>query len=324
MQFIKDLYQEAKGVFQKYKDENVLGMIIFYGPVFKNPDLMIIGGNPGGTEEKVQEAPEKVHDYIVRDYPMARNMKKIFKGHHDKLFKSVKFNRIFFRSRNMKTFYKNPNWENLVEFSNKKSLEIIQKLKPKLIVAEGFGTFNFFNTDKKDSVLLRGIGKKLMLWGHHNNFELIGLTHPSGTRGLSDEEMIEMNKVINDAFDPAVLFVDNEDHYQAYLAVEELHRGKFKNERPKYADRYNVAKSWFEKIIPILESNGKVRLRHVGNQGLVKQAIKMDELKYTLDQIYDQLDNQNRDIEADPSLKKSFEVLMNMFIHSSQSELRLK
>lgn len=43
------------------------------------------------------------------------------------------------------------------------------------------------------------------------------------------------------------------------------------------------ARSWFEKIIPILESNGNVRLRQVGSQGLVKQAIKMDELKYTLD-----------------------------------------
>ena len=86
------------------------------------------------------------------------------------------------------------------------TLHILNEIKPKFIIAEGFKTFERlkkllkgteqqvinFNNNKK-AILV--IGKT------HDSIPLIGMIHPSGARGISDLMLIEigynLKKIIN-------------------------------------------------------------------------------------------------------------------------------
>lgn len=176
---------------------------IFYSPLRLKPKLMIIGDNPGGqiTDKGLEEIP-KIHEYLVTDkdktYKMADAMRnKVMKGEklNDILRTSVKLNRIFFRTPDLKTFRAFPKAVEMEKYCLKILEEIIDKLQPKRILTESFGTFERLCGTSWASVLEKEDSKKsLLLVGKYKGIEVLGINHPSSSRGLSNGDWERVNK----------------------------------------------------------------------------------------------------------------------------------
>lgn len=127
------------------------GFAVFYSPVYENPDLMIIGYNPGGDSDTFNEKealliPEE-HEYFKWNYPLAKKMREtIFNkiNKTDLLRKSIKLNLIFFRSNNKKCFtsISREVRKDIEQFCHGKVREIIIPTKPKIVIAEGIITYD--------------------------------------------------------------------------------------------------------------------------------------------------------------------------------------
>ena len=61
LKLISNLNSDWKHIIDK---KTITGYTIFYSPVTYNPDLMIIGDNPGGTEIVKQKSVHKEHEYF--------------------------------------------------------------------------------------------------------------------------------------------------------------------------------------------------------------------------------------------------------------------
>lgn len=197
--WVKKLYADTRVEYEKIDNGNQ-GFAIFYSPVKANPELMIIGLNPGlGVKclNRPMESPLDKHDYFEQNYPIARNMKKIFEGEkmEEKLRESVKLNLYFFRSRNWSSLNISMDAKNYCQL---KTIEIIERLQPKVLIAEGFKTYedliNLFptiNYHYKD--IFCKTGKRIIRKCNIKNEKIvIGITHPSATRGITTACLIEI------------------------------------------------------------------------------------------------------------------------------------
>ena len=158
---------------------------IFYSPIQMQPSLMIIGDNPGGQmgEQGLYEIP-KIHEYVDpnQKYTIAVAMRdKILKGEKltDILKNSVKINRIFFRTPDMRIFESLNNAKEIEYYCLRIVDEIIETLKPKRILAESFGTFKTFCNTWTSILEKENAKKSLLLQGQYNGIEILGINHPS-------------------------------------------------------------------------------------------------------------------------------------------------
>ena len=197
MSWITDLYKETNEM-RRQNGKDPKGYAIFYSPVVINPKIVLIGYNPGGDESSFDEKNINIpaeHEYISSDYKMARNVKKIFEAADlkDELSKSVKFNLIFFRTK----LAKDINNKMLIRFSEQKALDVLERLQPENIIAEGFKTYERLkkllpadNEEiiryKERAILIRSMTS--------NRRNLVGMKHPSGARGVSNAVLEEIGK----------------------------------------------------------------------------------------------------------------------------------
>lgn len=197
---LKETLTKWEELRRKSKAVDKYGFQVFYSPVRINPDLMIIGYNPGGGESAFH--PERdssihsitEHEYFENDYPLARKMKDLFKaiGKTKLLKNSVKLNLIFFRTLNvtqLSSFDKGLKRE-IEAFCFQKVRETIDTLKPKVIITEGIGTFNALLTQALGtSGTIMGYEKApgtdrraIFASGSYNQIPVFGLMHLSGAR----------------------------------------------------------------------------------------------------------------------------------------------
>lgn len=139
------------------------GWAVFYSPIRQHPDLMIIGTNPGGGKEHFDESEAlcipTVHEYFdesldkagkhKNDYRLAKASVKLFSsmGLAPLLKRSVKLNLLFFRSASINNG--KDAWQrvplklrtDLELFCSNLVLEIIEVLKPRVILAESKDTY---------------------------------------------------------------------------------------------------------------------------------------------------------------------------------------
>lgn len=196
-QWVESLYAETH---QKWKEgnSNESGYAIFYSPVRQNVKIALIGYNPGGVEtpDMSNIKVPKQHEYVERKYKLAQRVYKIFESADliEELENSVKFNLLFFRSPKENDIKDN----NLINFSEQKVLEILQKINPKIIVTEGFKTFNrllsLYNGKELDAVYHNN--RKIMKVGKVNSQTILGMIHPSGARGISDSILEKLGEQI--------------------------------------------------------------------------------------------------------------------------------
>lgn len=199
--WVENLYKVTFEQWRKY-DSNPSGYAIFYSPVVPKPDIMILGYNPGGASDSFNANEVKVpseHDYIKGDYKLAQKMKIVFEELKPEisLENTLKLNLIFFRSKRASDFVN----KELINFCKEKVEEIIQKIEPKVIIAEGFKTFDTLLEIMKGKESQRDFEennqKRIVRLGEiSKHIRVIGLIHPSGARGVSNERLKIMGKFI--------------------------------------------------------------------------------------------------------------------------------
>ena len=181
------------------------GFSVFYTPLKYEPELMILGMNPGGSEKdfdltKARLIP-KDHDYFITypdPYRLAEKMNNVFKniGKMPLLKNSVKLNVNFFRSKNQEGWNKiNPELRKEAEsFCKDKVKEIIEKLKPRTILAEGIGSHEIIKKnlgiEKLSDELVSSPESKQALFIEtvDSPIPLYGIAHPTGARGVFEKD----------------------------------------------------------------------------------------------------------------------------------------
>ncbi len=211
-----DLDKWGNSIIQKVKSDSSafssqhLNVSVFYSPLRLKPKLMIIGDNPGGqiSDKGLDQIPT-IHEYLVTDkdktYKMACVMRdKVMKGEKLNyiLRTSVKLNRMFFRTPNLKTFRAFPKAIEMEKYCFNILEEIIKILQPKNILAESFGTFEVLCGTPCTSILEKeGTNKSLLLSGKYKGIEVLGINHPSASRGISSGDWERVNKELEKRLD---------------------------------------------------------------------------------------------------------------------------
>ena len=145
----------TKEVYKKWKriGKPKNGFRVFYGPVSKNPKLMIISLNPGGDEKYFVKDKRKYEKgnfslplenfYLKRKNPFGKMIMRLFEGNENVMEKSVITTVLLFRSHDLDQLKRNKKkYAEIKEFANKKVIEIIEVIRPKKILVIGNGTFD--------------------------------------------------------------------------------------------------------------------------------------------------------------------------------------
>lgn len=220
-ELLRNVGSKWSSVRKDYPEIDVLaaGWEVFYSPIGLRPTkLMIIGRNPGGNRDDFAESereryclPSK-HGYFAKDkkddFRLAAKTRDLFNSINlvSLLEESVKLNLLFFRSRSMsaKTSGDQQAWtavphklrEELETFSEKWVIEVIEKLKPRVILGEGIGTYRRL----KNLLRSRGIlvddsqefvhkPNRRVVYSRTENtcIMLLGILHLSGARPSKEE-----------------------------------------------------------------------------------------------------------------------------------------
>lgn len=161
-----------------------------------------MGHNPGGGEEAFTKDRQNfehgnfslpsVHEYISENYPIARKMRDFFEGNLRLLETSVKFNLFFYRSKDIDELGRMDKKliNEMKKFCYDKLLEIIEFLKPKMIILEGLATYDTINKNivqfSSESNLVIG-KRRLASIAKWDNIIVYGIAHPTGYRIRRDE-----------------------------------------------------------------------------------------------------------------------------------------
>lgn len=186
---------------EKYPELDLLaaGWSVFYSPIRIYPALMIIGINPGGEKNDfTEECLPANHSYLTHNYPLAKKMKCLFEdmGHLQLLGESVKLNLLFFRSRSVTSRQPEDQrcWKTLPRplrmelevFCSDIVLEIISKLKPRIVLAEGISTYTNLKKrcfqDQSDDQKIVPSTRTIYVRKQTPALTLIGILHPTGAR----------------------------------------------------------------------------------------------------------------------------------------------
>jgi hypothetical protein len=180
------------------------GFSVFYSRPNPNPDLLILGFNPGGDESAFRKdydshlPPEGFHDYFQEangDYPLAKKMRKLFEdiGKTPTLRKSVKLNLIFFRSSHVNQWkqIEKPLRQEMEKYCFRKVEEAIRILQPRFILTEGIQTFQILKSilpgtsDPKFEPGSRG--RAIFAKSIFEETPLLGIIHLTGARPSNAE-----------------------------------------------------------------------------------------------------------------------------------------
>ncbi len=200
-QVTRDVYEFWKTKFPDWK----AGIKTWYSPVRMNPELTIVGLNPGGGElhfkregdkdrfERGDFSTPKVNQYLRppdshNPYPMTTKMQKFFEGREPILRDSVAFQMVFFRSSKYAELRQELGTESAKEieiFCLRKVKEILDVLKPKTLLILGFRTFYTMQkhfgdfTDERD---VAGKKRRIATECEWKGVPVFVLKHPTGAR----------------------------------------------------------------------------------------------------------------------------------------------
>lgn len=169
------------------------GFAVFYSPVVPNPELLIVGFNPGGDSSSFDRAranqiPEQ-HEYLCESYAIAKKMRALFESIEELpvLERSVKTNLLFFRSPSIAHWNKvDPQYRSKLEtFCASKIKEMAAVLRPRFILAEGIKTYTHLRTLlelQSEEKVTKSKNRTLFVSTENSSIHLLGIIHPTGAR----------------------------------------------------------------------------------------------------------------------------------------------
>lgn len=208
--FAELVINRVHALWEAHSEDYPSGYAVFYGPVHYMPDLMLIGLNPGGDErcfhgkkEILCSSDEQMEYLKYRDDPTYRIAGKtvtIFEsvGLLKLLETSVKINLNFFRSKK----WADLSMQHLKECLDL-TLEIIDTLKPKVILCESLFVFDVLQKELNNnsirftplSLRKNNRNRRIYVSTVQGDFAspliMIGITHLTGSRpSKSDIQLI--------------------------------------------------------------------------------------------------------------------------------------
>lgn len=157
------------------------GIQILLSPLHESTDFMLIGINPGAGYFNEQGknvkrfSPLKNFEYLKYNYSLARETRKVFEMAQlsDKLKNAVKTNCFYLATQNQHDLHKllsHLKDLNAYTLSRKWTDELIEIVRPKIIIAEGIYAFNSLLHNKNAEVnITNGIH-----YAYHNGYHYIG------------------------------------------------------------------------------------------------------------------------------------------------------
>ena len=153
------IYAETARFYNRLSDEmgeRAFGYRILYGPPKIEAPILTLAFQPGGGKKDADEgliAGERAswptyNEYAVASYTLARKMQSVWGP--DLLHRCVGLNIVFFRARNKDTWGLFPKdlRDRASQFCLPRVRELVQTLRPKLIVIVGLGTASEFVPDQ--------------------------------------------------------------------------------------------------------------------------------------------------------------------------------
>jgi hypothetical protein len=208
----RDVYEFWKEEYPEYPH----GFNVFLSPVQYNPELLIVGFQPGGNQSNFESfahkfrsgdfSPPSQHEFLESSYPLARVMRnKVFANSHPLLKNSVALNAVFFLSPSKDT------WDNLPD-DQRDDMEsfcfnhldnIIEELSPDNILFLGIETWEKmalrYGFEIGEEVLRPSTEDdyRLVLISNSESPRYMAVCHPTGARGLKDNELEKAETIIN-------------------------------------------------------------------------------------------------------------------------------
>lgn len=201
--FTEEIYEKWQNDYSDVKT----GVKTFYTPVHQKPRLMIIGYNPGGSEESFRKDKRRFEngnfsnpdesELWTKEYTLARKFRnKIFADHEELLKDAVKFDLIFFRSKKADYLKERlgEDYREALEYCYRKSREIIEKLEPEAILLYGISTYDKFQEEFREgfehleTVESESNNRRIFCKGRWKDTPVFGIIHPTGAF-VSDKEL---------------------------------------------------------------------------------------------------------------------------------------
>lgn len=193
-QLTKDVFQEWERKYRFWKP----GFKIFYGPVKRNPKIMILSANPGGDKDSFKGDLLRFrkgdfslpidNEYFSKPWHIARRIRNLFDNKQDLLKESIAFPIFFFRSKSARALKQYIPTQQRIEmelFCYRKVRKILKEVKPKKLLILGFGTYEkfldhlFVKAENEETV--NGT-KRIVIKTRWNSLPLFCLIHPTGAR----------------------------------------------------------------------------------------------------------------------------------------------
>jgi len=196
----REVYKTWKKKYSFWKQ----GFKVFYGPVKKRPELMIISHNPGGDHidfqkedkpsfEKGNFLPPESLPYSG-GYTMSRKMQRFFAKDMYLLETSVTIPIMFFRSKNINKLNDIERFKRyeMERYSLLKVKEIIDTVQPENILVIGLKTYDLLGKviglcDEEEFLHMNKDGRLLAVRAKQNGGKIFAMLHISGARINTNE-----------------------------------------------------------------------------------------------------------------------------------------
>jgi len=188
------------------------GLKVFYNDVQHNPNLMIMGFQPGGGKEDYERedksnyetgmfAPPITCAYSESDWRFSVKLRALldYNTRPHTLDNAVSLQLVCFRAASIACWNQRTN-KRVNHFCYQKTKEAIHKINPKILLVIGFRTYDLlkskvFQTIEHTNEIVTSTadGKRLHILAHSNGMKIIATPHISGA-WLTKEKLEQIRK----------------------------------------------------------------------------------------------------------------------------------
>lgn len=191
----KSVFLEWKSKYRSWKP----GFKVFFGPVKRNPQIMILSYNPGGDKEDFKEDLLRFrkgdfsipvqNEYFSKTYRIAGQIQRLFGNKKYLVKESVVLPIFFFRSKKAIILKQSFSVQERIEmelFCYKKVKSILKEIKPQKLLILGFDTYEKFMTQffvkaESERIICGTKGNRIAIKTSWNGIPFFCLIHPTGT-----------------------------------------------------------------------------------------------------------------------------------------------
>ena len=201
--YCTDLYTRTRALWESLEGEYPTWECrfkILYSPPVPNPDLLILGTNPGFDPVTLDDAEiqtwSKYNEYTQASWRLAGKLRTFFNvmSCPEKLENSVGTNLLFFKTKSIDKHRTGWGWKNnpghitqqLEQYCHSELNKLVAALNPATVLVLGLSAFDKF-TDTQGDAVFNTKDRRLAAAGWAEGVPVIGIIHPTGAQ-VSDND----------------------------------------------------------------------------------------------------------------------------------------